>query len=507
MGKNELVESETIVPGTPWAYFCAEFSVLVEELDRKDEKVLKILNRIKCDFFSDDSAWRADFDAAKIDGMSFKKAVWESMIRADLRDVFIAFLSGYAESVDREFAFDVESERRVVDLSERIREKVLLRRELMPMEIHKYKEQPEMWLAWVTIAEKLMTRQLDLTRSERRMFAAGLTYYKDFLLSEPDLEIDYYFAPNGIPKKERRVKLDLENAIQCFFQDYDHNLEIDREIAEVEFFLDHLDLPDKYLSEAVDITCKVEGFYRDRFRKSDSNKYDEEREAAEFSHPLHVLRLCLGTVEKTRHYKDMIPPNAHKFWSYFDEPLHVLNLSIDAGGHDVPEDFKKLEIPDLRETLQSYLVRASKRLFPPEKQAPWVDERYDALEMLNAKKPRKLGEGQTPYSACILEILEKGGPARQLVKLSDDLHNGKSRIPVNYINGTDEASPKFVQKIKDKEPLIEKGLEVGFYWFVPVETLTRVFEANGNALLKHSHAWRTIYTNIYLPRKNGVDDL
>jgi len=110
--------------------------------------------------------------------------------------------------------------------------------------------------------------------------------------------------------------------------------------------------------------------------------------------------------------------------------------------------------------------------------------------------PKKSGERS--YATYILELLEHGDSVDIYLKMCDNLHNMTTAIPGNY----DEkgAKEKFINKIKDTEPLIEKALEVGFYWFMPMNSLSRVFEANGAALLSHSSAWRTIYTDIYLPR-------
>lgn len=501
-----------LLDGDPhWMLFCAAFDI--EDLNYSDPCVAKVSWQFKR-FFGNSDEWRLaikdelSFDDTPTGAEDFfdpelnREDLSYARFKADFRrfigrsgfdNAFNVFLNRYSIAPDVELAFDVEPEYRTTNLQNYITRKVvLLRREFLPMEIHEYKKYETPWMVWLNIGQKLIVQKEDLTHEEVMQFSAGLTHFKDRLLYAKGDETDMFYLEGEW--------IDFRRAINIFYEDYTQDTRIDDELKEVEFFLARFNLPKKYFTEVVDFFCKIEEFFRDRYRKSERAKRAASEPAPEFTHMLHVFRLAFGGLEVAKHYPDLIPEKGIAFWQQLKSPDRLLSLAIRIGGHDIPEDEKKLEVTGLLQILQAYLVRASQRLFQNHRQAQWVEQEFEAMNRLNSKTPREPNyPGQTPYSVYTDELLLDGDATDVYLKLCDDLHNQTSCVPSNY-DQHGEPTESFVQKIKDKEPLVEKGLEIGFYWMMPLRTLQRVFQENGSALLRESHGWRTIYTEIYLPR-------
>jgi hypothetical protein len=472
-----------------WGYFCECFEITPSEVDYQDRVAVIIYDRVVNSFFSRSSAWSADLDNGNVNASSLIKAFKSTISRNGLDNQFNLFLTRYADDDDIEIGFDVEPEYRYVQIENHVKRRVvLLRRKLIPLEIHDYEKYSAPLMVFMLIAEKLIEDEEDLTADEINNFAAGLTHFKDYIIS---VDSGHFMLGEN--------PVDIKKAIGLFGQKYLEDTRIHDELSEVEFFLERLNIPQKYFTEIVDFFCKIEEFYRGEFRKSEEAKRSPGELAPTFTHPLHVFRLSFGGVEASQGYSNLIPTVAEPFWKDLAEPEALLSMSFRAAAHDLPEEVDKLEVHALIEKLQNFYVRAASRLYTANQRAEWVEEENDALQRLNAKREFESNtKGERSYGLYILELLRLGDNVDIYLKMCDNLHNMTTAIPSNYDQG--EPKAKFIEKIQDSEPLIEKALEVGFYWFMPMNSLSKVFSANGKALLAHSHAWRTIYTEIYLPR-------
>lgn len=485
---------ENISPDTVYELFKDAFNLSVD--NPTDPLFQKICQQVVI-FVTERPDWQLMIEEGEVDLLRFRASVRARIAKSKIltHNEWALFMDRYGEKLPKRLAFEVEPEDRIVRLTDYItRRVVLMRREILPMEIHDYKNYPIPFLGWLILAQKIIDQNEDLSAEEVKQFSAGLTHYRDLMvnLSDGDNSAQPSYSLEG-------QIIDLRQALSVFYNDYEQDTRIDDELKEVEFFLSRFDLPHEYFTEVVDFFCKIETFYRGYYRKSDKSKRSIEKLAPEFTHILYVFRLAFGGLEVAEHYPNLLPASAQSFWAQLKSRNRLLSLAFRVGAHDILEDEKKLNITGLSHILQSFYVRLVERLFPYEERASWVDNETKALRRLNAKEEREPSyKGQTQYSAYIEALLEHGEVSDVYLKMCDNLHNQTSQIPNNYKEGA--ASDRYIQKIKDTEPLVDKALEVGFYWLMPMKTLNRVFMANGQALLTHSHAWRTVYTEIYLPR-------
>lgn len=481
--------SERLLLGDAWGQFCADLGLC--EVETNDPTV-GLIKALWSDFESS-----ADFSARS---GYFQLRHFRCLVEArGQHNQLNSFLDRYLDRPEADLSFHEEPERRITQVRDRVRYRVWLKRLMLPLEVHDRNNYAVDRAGWDALARQILQRTTRLSFDEVKQFAAGITRFKRDLLEPIDVQ------------QRGGEETELEQVLRFFYQDYidDHDTRIDDEMEEVTYFFERAGLSDEQLSEVINFYQNLEELFIGSQRYSEPSKREPDKPAPEFTHPLHISRLAFGGLEVAQTYPELVPAEAEKFWQQLVSPRRKTTMAFRVGSHDVLEDEDKIRgrtgIIDVPHHLQAWYVEAADRMLPEHERAAWVDGEEQALQRLNAK--RDFGEQVSTsdsYRVYILELLEHGQVTDLYVKMCDVLHNMSSPT-AKQVNGYGRFG-RFAAKLRDTEPLIEKALEVGFFWFMPMRTLKKVFESHGQPLLETSPGWRQVYEEIYLPRHHSTQE-